>query len=211
MEWSIMSLSWIPNAVTLLRIAAAPAVGWLVWSFLTNSELEFKEIYAGLAFGVFSIAALTDWLDGFLARALDATSDLGAKLDLWADKALVFAVLVGILTVYPIIAIFGLICLSVRDIFVMRLRAKRPDVNLKATFLAKSKTAIIMGAMALCMLAYSMAMSAGRQGNAEQLELMIVIMRIGLSVFVFGCVLSLGTGAQYFLAAAAPIQNDHSE
>ena len=205
-----MSLSWIPNAVTLLRIAAAPLVGWLVWSFLTNTELEFKEVYAGLAFGIFSIAALTDWLDGFLARTLNATSDLGAKLDLWADKALVFAVLIALLSTYPIIAIYGLICLSVRDIFVMRLRSNRPDVNLKATFLAKSKTAIIMGAMALCMLAFSLAMNADRLGNAAQLELMNIILRIGLSIFVFGCVLSLGTGVQYFLAAAGSKENDHS-
>ncbi|MEO9968778.1 MAG: CDP-alcohol phosphatidyltransferase family protein [Hyphomonadaceae bacterium] len=205
-----MSLSWIPNAVTLLRIAAAPLVGWLVWSFLTNTELEFKEVYAGLAFGIFSIAALTDWLDGFLARALNATSDLGAKLDLWADKALVFAVLVALLSTHPVIAIYGLICLSVRDIFVMRLRSKRPDVNLKATFLAKSKTAIIMGAMALCMLAFSLTMNASRLGDAAQLELMNIILRIGLSVFVFGCVLSLGTGVQYFLAAAGSKESDHS-
>jgi|GEM_PF-1931152 len=206
-----MTLSWIPNAVTLLRIAAAPIVGWLVWAFLNGDSLEFREVYAGLAFGIFTLAAVTDWLDGYLARALDAASDFGAKLDLWADKILVFAVLIGVLSAYPVIAIFGLVCLSVRDLLVMRLRAKRPDVNLKATFLAKSKTAIIMGAMSICMLAYAFAMSAARQNAIEQMELMIIICRIGLSIFVFGCVLSLGTGAQYFLAAAAPRQNGHSD
>ncbi len=205
-----MTLSWIPNAVTLLRIAAAPLVGWLVWAFLTNNSYEFKEVYAGLAFGIFSLAALTDWLDGFLARALDATSEFGAKLDLWADKVLVFAVLIGVLAVYPMIAIFGLVSLSVRDLLVMRLRAKRPDVNLKATFLAKSKTAIIMGAMALCMLGYALAMNAARLGETGQLQNMIMLCRIGLSIFVFGCVLSLGTGMQYFLAASHSTQNDHS-
>jgi CDP-diacylglycerol--glycerol-3-phosphate 3-phosphatidyltransferase len=205
-----MTLSWIPNAVTLLRIAAAPIVGWLVWAFLNGDSLEFREVYAGLAFGIFTLAAVTDWLDGYLARALDATSEFGAKLDLWADKILVFAVLIGVVSAYPLIAIFGLLCLSVRDLLVMRLRAKRPDVNLKATFLAKSKTAIIMGAMSICMLAYALAMSAARQNAIEQMELMVTICRVGLSVFVFGCVLSLGTGMQYFLAAAAPKRNGHS-
>ncbi len=206
-----MTLSWIPNAVTLLRIAAAPLVGWLVWAFLNYEDIAFREVYAGLAFGIFTLAALTDWLDGFLARALNATSEFGAKLDLWADKILVFAVLIGVFSAYPIIAIYGLICLSVRDLAVMRLRARRPDVNLKATFLAKSKTAIIMGAMSICMLAYAFAMSATRLGHQEQLEQMILICRLGLSVFVFGCVLSLGTGLQYFLAASAPKRNGHSE
>lgn len=206
-----MTLSWIPNAVTLIRIAAAPFVGWLVWSFLTSDSLEFREVYAGLAFGIFTLAAATDWLDGFLARALNATSEFGAKLDLWADKILVFAVLVGALSTYPIIAIYGLVCLSVRDLLVMRLRAKRPDVNLKATFLAKSKTAIIMGAMAICMLGYALLMSAARLGNPDQVDQMILVTRLGLSVFVFGCILSLGTGIQYFLAAAAPKQNGHSD
>ncbi len=206
-----MTLSWIPNAVTILRILAAPLVGWLVWSFLTHKSFEFREVYAGLAFGIFTLAALTDWLDGFLARALNASSELGAKLDLWADKILVFTVLIGMLTTYPIIAIYGLVCLSIRDIFVMRLRAKRPDVNLKATFLAKSKTAIIMGAMSICMLAYAFAMRAAQLEDTEQLELMITISRIGLSIFVFGCVLSLGTGIQYFLAAAKPMQDGHPD
>lgn len=205
-----MTLSWIPNAVTFLRIAAAPIVGWLVWAFLTHNSYEFKEVYSGLAFGIFSLAALTDWLDGFLARALNATSEFGAKIDLWADKILVFAVLIGLLSIYPVIGIFGLASLSVRDLLVMRLRAKRPDVNLKATFLAKSKTAIVMGAIALCMLAYALAMNAARLEDAERLQQMVVLCRIGLSVFVFGCILSLGTGMQYFLAATQSKQNDHS-
>jgi len=51
------------------------------------------------------------------------------------------------------------------------------------------------------MLAYALAMNAARLEDAERLQQMVVLCRIGLSVFVFGCILSLGTGMQYFLAA----------
>ena len=197
-----MSVKWLPNALTVLRIAAAPVVGLLVFKTLSADTLQQKELYATLSFTIFAVAAVTDWLDGFLARALNASSELGAKLDLWADKILVFAVLVGALPFLPILATFGLICLSIRDIFVMRLRARRPDVNLKATFLAKSKTAIVMGGMALAMLGYALATGDLAQADASLAEKMMLAARIGLSIFVFGSVLSLGTGWQYFAEAA---------
>lgn len=198
-----MSLKWLPNALSILRISAAPFIAFFVWQALGAQEAIIKEAYAIMAFAVFAIAAITDWFDGFLARKLDAASELGAKLDLWADKTIVFAVLIGALPFLPILAVFGLFALSGRDIFIMRLRASRPDVNLKATFLAKSKTAIIMGGMALAMLGYGLALSAVRSGYNANADLMFTLCRIGLSLYVFGCVLSLGTGLQYAQAAAA--------
>lgn len=198
-----MSLKWIPNALTFLRIGAAPFVGFLVWKALGSEEIYLKEIFASMAFTLFTIAAVTDWFDGFLARMLDASSEFGAKLDLWADKILVFAVLVGALQHLPILAIFGLITLSARDIYIMRLRSARPDVNLKATFLAKSKTAIIMGGMALAMIGHALAMRGLRIGDAGGAEIMFIACRAGLSIYIFGCVLSLGTALQYVQQASA--------
>lgn len=197
-----MSLKWLPNALTWLRIIAAPIVAGLIFFALQSSEAPSREFYASVAFVLFVLAAITDWFDGFLARKLSASSDFGAKLDLWADKLLVFAVLIGVLVFYPLFAIFGLLSLSVRDAVIMRLRANRPDVNLKATFLAKSKTAIIMTGMAICLFAYARLMGAEQLQDTDQQILMMRLIRFGLSVFVFGCVLSLGTGLQYLQAAA---------
>lgn len=196
-----MSLKWLPNTLTAIRIAAAPVICWLIFAALASNEAPIKEMYASVAFALFTLAAMTDWLDGFLARKLDAASAFGAKLDLWADKILVLAVLLGMLAFFPLIAIIGLLSLSVRDVLIMRLRATRPDVNLKATFLAKSKTAIIMAAMGICLFGYAFTMQGIRNTDEAMVDAMVTIIRIGLSLFMFGCVLSLGTALQYYQAA----------
>ena len=196
-----MSLKWIPNALTIVRIAAAPFVTFLLISMFTTQDAVLKELYAGTAFTVFTLAAVTDWFDGFLARKLDAASELGAKLDLWADKIIVLAVLLGTIVHMPILSLIGIFSLSLRDIVIMRLRAARPDVNLKATFLAKSKTAVIMAGMATAMLGYAFMLAALRLEDASGAHMMNLLMRLGLGAYVFGCVLSLGTGYQYVQAA----------
>lgn len=198
-----MSLSWLPNALTLLRIAAAPIMTVLIYLFMSSPSVETKASLSMLAASIFLLAALTDWLDGYLARLLKATSDFGAKLDLWADKVIVFAVLLGVLPFQPVIAGIGLVSLSLRDILIMQLRARHPSINLKATFLAKSKTAIVMAGMAICLFAYAFRMYGLNNETQTVITAMTTIQRIGLSVFVFGCVLSLGTGYQYFQATQA--------
>lgn len=183
-----MNWKWLPNAITLIRIAAAPVVGWLVWKASTYGILSPTAPMA-LAAVLFTIACLTDWLDGFLARSLNATSEFGAKLDLWADKIIVALALLGLMFAAPIVSLVGLASLSVRDLYIMRLRANRPDVNLKATFLAKSKTAIVMAGMALAMF--------GIAYGAHPIFL------LGAVLFALGCALSLYTGWQYIAAARA--------
>ena len=196
-----MSLQWLPNALSWLRILTAPVIGVFIYLSLGGGQVSARAHFADVAFYLFVAAALTDWLDGFAARKLNAASDLGAKLDLWGDKILVASALLAILPTLPLLACFGLITLSVRDIYIMRLRAKHPDVNLKATFLAKSKTAIIMAAMALCLFGYAGFLHAMPTDEATMATMRLLV-RLGLSMFVFGCVLSLGTALQYVQAAS---------
>lgn len=76
----------IPNALTLLRIILIPV-------FVIVFYLPFKWNHL-LACLIFSLAAVTDILDGYLARRLKQTSSLGAFLDPVADKLMVAVVLV---------------------------------------------------------------------------------------------------------------------
>lgn len=73
----------LPNLISLVRLCAVPATVWL----MLNGRLE-------AAFVVFALAGLSDGLDGWLARALDMRSTLGAMLDPVADKALLVSVFV---------------------------------------------------------------------------------------------------------------------
>ena len=70
-----------PNIITILRIVASIAVPFLI--------LDGRLGVRGLAFGLFAFAAITDWLDGYLARRWNVLSKLGQMLDPIADKLLI--------------------------------------------------------------------------------------------------------------------------
>ncbi len=73
-----MSLSWLPNAISLLRIALVAPVLWLI----LNEQF-------GWALALFFVAGFSDGLDGYLAVRFDWTTRLGALLDPAADKLLI--------------------------------------------------------------------------------------------------------------------------
>jgi phosphatidylglycerophosphate synthase len=84
------SLRQLPNAITILRVAAIPA---LAWAALTGSSATFAVLVLGSLAG--------DIADGMLARALRATTPLGAQLDSIADTLLFFITIVGALVFFP--------------------------------------------------------------------------------------------------------------
>ena len=83
----------IPNTLTLLRIASIPI-------FVLVFYLPYKGMHI-VAAAVFGLAALTDLLDGYLARKLGQTSRFGAFLDPVADKLMVAVVLVLLVQADP--------------------------------------------------------------------------------------------------------------
>ena len=76
----------IPNALTLMRIGLIPV---LVLVFYLPFENHLM-----VAAAIFAVAAVTDWLDGYLARRLGQTTAFGAFLDPVADKLMVAVALV---------------------------------------------------------------------------------------------------------------------
>ena len=76
----------LPNLLSLLRLAGAPLVLWLI--LVPQAD--------GLAVLVLAVGGFTDWLDGYLARAWHQTSRLGQMLDPIADRLYILAVLTGL-------------------------------------------------------------------------------------------------------------------
>ena len=117
--------------------------------YLTNEGfgVDSPSFYNYLAFVLFVIAGLTDYLDGYVARKTNTESQLGALLDLIADKLLVSLVMVWMvfLTGDPWIAIPALIIVS-RELIISTLRQyiieKKGRKNLNVSFIGKSKTTI---------------------------------------------------------------------
>lgn len=145
-------LAWVPNALTLGRIAFIPV---LIGGVLTyGTEQAFLGTTVLLV--LFTLLILTDFLDGFLARKWQVTSNFGRMLDPIADKLFVAGLLIAfaILTrgtwwiLAPALVIIG------RDIFVSGLRehAALEGIVMPPTQLAKWKTATEMLAIAALLL-----------------------------------------------------------
>lgn len=151
----------LPNALTILRIVLVPV---FAIAFVMPGEAARL-----VAFGIFVIAGVSDWLDGFAARKLKAGSDFGRMLDPIADKVLVAVALMmlvaegtftqvkpnGMLSLLKLVP--ALIILS-REILVSGLREflAGTRVSVPVTNVAKFKTAVQMiaiGAMILTPLA----------------------------------------------------------
>lgn len=136
----------IPVVLTLSRIFAIPVI--VIFYLLPFS---WAHPVAAILLG---LAALTDWLDGYLARSLSQTTQLGAFLDPVADKLLVAVSLVMVLNAHliPHLGIAAAIIIS-REIAISALRewmsiiGKR--VSVKVTVIAKYKTTIQMLALGM--------------------------------------------------------------
>ena len=75
----------LPNILACCRIVLAPVLFFLLSFEFTGLHQSWVDYFAALAFG---IAALTDFFDGYIARAWGQKTKLGAILDLWLTKCL---------------------------------------------------------------------------------------------------------------------------
>ncbi len=105
----------IPTSLTLLRIALIPVLAVGFFLPFNNANL--------LCSALFGLAALTDWLDGYLARRLGQTSAFGAFLDPVADKLMVATALVLLVQAIPtpLMAVAAVIIIG-REIAISALR-----------------------------------------------------------------------------------------
>ena len=133
----------LPNLLTLSRILAIPA---LVGAFFLQPPLA-----NWIVLTLFVAAALTDWLDGYMARIRDEVSGLGRFLDPVADKLLVAATLLMLVYVGQIsgVTILPALVILCREITVSALREFLAEISVSVPVskLAKWKTAVQMVAI----------------------------------------------------------------
>ena len=94
----------LPNKITVARIIMVPVFIWVLLSGIENSRL--------IAAGIFIIASITDFVDGYLARKYGLITDFGKLMDPMADKILVASALialvqVGRISVWPVVIILA--------------------------------------------------------------------------------------------------------
>lgn len=188
------SRTWsLPNLLTYGRVAAVPVVvACLFWSAIDGMRW--------LALGIFVAAAITDFLDGYLARALAQQSSLGRMLDPIADKLLVSAVLMMLVADHTIASysLGAAIVILCREILVSGLREFLADlkVPLPVSRIAKWKTTLQMVALGFLI--------AGPAGD----KVLPDTTRIGLVLFWFSALLTIYTGWDYLRAGVRHIVED---
>jgi len=130
----------LPNVLTLLRILAVPVVVVALLGETPNGD--------ALAAVVFALAALTDGLDGYFARSRDAVTTFGKLMDPLADKLLITAALVSLVSLHRLQAWVAMVIIA-REIAVTGLRviAAERGVVIAASWMGKLKTVLQIAAV----------------------------------------------------------------
>jgi cardiolipin synthase (CMP-forming) len=186
MRWTV------PNILTTLRLLAAPGVAVMF--------LYFNRPWADwLALTLFVGAALTDFLDGYLARAWKQESRYGAMLDPIADKAMVviaIMVITGYSGMNPWLILPATIILF-REVFVSGLREFLGDRAglLKVTPLAKWKTTAQMIAIAVLFLGTGLAyLESGRPPRIGEGDVPVMVSWAGVATWAGLALIWLAAG-----------------
>lgn len=181
----------LPNILTYGRIIAVPLVALC---FFIEGRLHSSDFARWSALAIFVIASITDFFDGYLARAWKQTSTIGRMLDPIADKLLVSTCLL-LLAADPARTIAGwslwaAIIILCREILVSGLREYLAElkVSVPVSQLAKWKTTTQMIALAFLL--------AGPAGD----KILPYTTEIGITLLWISAVLTLYTGWDYFRA-----------
>ncbi|PAX52333.1 CDP-diacylglycerol--glycerol-3-phosphate 3-phosphatidyltransferase [Brunnivagina elsteri] len=110
----------IPNTITFSRLLGIPFILYL----LQNPTAQSRWICVA----IFLICALTDWLDGYLARKLNQITDLGKFLDPLVDKLLVLAPLLSLIELKQIPA-WGVFVILARELTVAGWRVNQTNIS----------------------------------------------------------------------------------
>lgn len=187
------TIATLPNLLGVGRIVATPIVMALLLA--PGAGTDFA------AAVLFVVAALSDLLDGWIARARGQVTALGVFMDLAADKVLVAGVLVAMVEA-DLVPAWIVATILIREFVVQAVRqlAAAEDVVISARALGKAKTAATNAGIALLLLAADAASGGPMAALGTGVELEVV----GLWVLVLATGLAVVSGAAY-VAAAWPI------
>lgn len=189
----------LPNALTLFRIALLPVMVLVFYSHAAVPAIPLRFANIGSA-AIFLLAALTDWLDGWLARRMNLTSAFGAFLDPVADKLMVAVTLFLLVQSHatPLLAVTSAVIVG-REISISALREWMAEIGQRATvrvaLMGKLKTAMQIVAITVLLLEHNK--------EAELLR----YWRVGEALLVIAAVLTIVSGLQYLRAAWPVLRN----
>jgi CDP-diacylglycerol--glycerol-3-phosphate 3-phosphatidyltransferase len=178
------------NLLGLLRIGLTPVVILLLVVPFPGSGL--------IAFVIFVVAAVTDFLDGRVARARGEVSAFGVFMDLTADKVLVAGVLIAMVQV-DLVPAWMVALILIREFVIQGVRqlAASGSVVIAARALGKSKTLTTLAAMSILLLAFD----ATHGGPLASLGIGAALQAIGFWLMVLATILTVVSGYDYVAGA----------
>jgi len=171
----------IPNILSFARLLGVPVFLWLI--LVPQAD--------GWAFVLLAISAVTDWLDGKIARATGQISRLGQLLDPLADRAYIAAALLG-LAIRGIIPWWLVVVLLARDLVlavVLVLLKRRGITGLPVHFLGKAATFCLLYALPILLL--------GAAATGEALTFADAARVLGWAFAIWGTALYWWAGLLY--------------
>ncbi|MGL5837294.1 MAG: CDP-diacylglycerol--glycerol-3-phosphate 3-phosphatidyltransferase [Sphingorhabdus sp.] len=181
----------LPNILTLSRILAVPILVFLLWPGVHRSGVQPLPIDYWLAFALYCLMGITDYFDGYLARAQGTVSKLGVFLDPIADKIMVGAVILLLVFTRDVDGwhVIAALIILLREITVSGLREFLAglQVSVPVSQLAKWKTTAQLVAFGGLILA----------GALPQFDL---LKTAALSLLWVAAILTLVTGWDYLRA-----------
>lgn len=188
-----MAIYTVPNLLTFFRILAIPGIVFGMYSQSFWGDW--------IAFALFVTAGITDFFDGFLARAMRQTSMIGRFLDPIADKLLVSTVLIacvglGRVNGWHLIPVILIVC---REIFISGLREFLADyqIRMPVNQLGKWKTMTQMVAIGFLVIYPSVPVQWG-------------LGWIGISLIWVSTIFSVWSGVVYMISAFRQTQRVHN-
>jgi CDP-diacylglycerol---glycerol-3-phosphate 3-phosphatidyltransferase len=172
----------LPNVLTVLRIMLVPV---LVVALLGNTP-------AGdvLAAVVFALASLTDFIDGYLARARDSITTFGKLMDPLADKLLIVGALLSLVSLHRLEGWVAMVIIA-RELAVtmLRVNATQSGVVMGASMFGKVKTCVQIAAILAVIAVHESALWVS----------LLVYLAVAVTVL---------SGLDYFRRATRPVSSD---
>lgn len=191
----------LPNLLTISRVPLMFIVVGLMFAELTWG--------ATIAFWLYIAAALTDWLDGMLARRANQVSAFGRFMDAVIDKVMVLGLMIALIhgdyfvvlgKNFTIPAMLLLLCILCREFAVsgMRMAAATKGITIEADTGGKLKTFMQLNAIGWLLGARMFAVDFGDLFTQGQTAWITGVHVIGLLLYVASAVLTITSGWSYF-------------
>lgn len=152
----------LPNTLTILRIILVP---FFIY-FLFQEDMVYKLI----AFALFSLASITDLIDGYLARKWKQETEFGKFLDPLADKVLVVGAFITFIILNEQIEVWMVFLIILRDMLITSLRyiGVKLGKSIRTTMMGKVKTTFQMGAIILILIFFMVV----KTGKSKEINLL---------------------------------------